>query len=140
MSNDKGTVLVVDDHIQSVELLECILQDNGYKYISVYSAEEAWEILRERKEDIKVILLDRMMPGMSGTDLLKLIRDDEQLEEIQVILQTALARDIDIAEGTDAGANKYVSKPYDEKLLLSMLNACIKEYDKIHRLKEMARK
>ncbi|MDH5561013.1 MAG: response regulator [Deltaproteobacteria bacterium] len=126
------SILIVDDENQNIELLNDILVDDGYDVIQARSGEEAWLILETTEKLIKVILLDRMMPGISGTELLKKIRLDRRFKDKQVILQSAMAMATDIACGTDAGANKYITKPIDEKILLSMLRSCVKDYDQLN--------
>ncbi|MDH5561011.1 MAG: response regulator [Deltaproteobacteria bacterium] len=139
MSNG-NKILVVDDEKQNVELLESILEDEDYEVDSAYNGEQAWEMLLGARKSYKVMLLDRMMPGISGTELIKMIRGNEELNNIKIILQTALSQNEDIAAGTEAGADRYLTKPLDDKVVLSMVKSCIMEYDRFRSVTDKAEK
>jgi DNA-binding response OmpR family regulator/anti-sigma regulatory factor (Ser/Thr protein kinase) len=111
------TVLIVDDQPMNLELLEALLIPAGYTLISASGGEEALSRLSGAEPDL--ILLDVMMPGMSGLSVLKEIRNSERTSSIPVILLTALTDKEDRIKGIDAGADDYISKPFDKQELLS---------------------
>ena len=82
-----NTILVVDDDLAALELTQSILQSPSYEVIAASSGEEADAILCQR--NINVVLLDLMMPGMDGFEVVKALRDDPETAEIPIIMITA---------------------------------------------------
>jgi len=111
------SILVVDDNEINCEVIEHILAGKGYSVTVCLSGRRALELARAESFDI--VLLDVMMPEMSGEDVLKTMRSDIDLREIPVILITARASDEDRIHGLNLGADDYISKPIiaDELLL-----------------------
>ncbi len=111
------SILVVDDNEINCEVIEHILASKGYRVTVCLSGRRALELARAESFDI--VLLDVMMPEMSGEDVLKAMRSDIDLREIPVILITARASDEDRIHGLNLGADDYISKPIiaDELLL-----------------------
>ncbi len=131
MSNDlKGTVLVVDDEENNLIILHNYLSNAGYEVISASGGEEAWRILQKNIGVIDVILLDRMMPKINGIDLLHLIKASDGIENIPVVMQTAATSQEEVAEGVRAGAFYYLTKPYEEELLLSIVDSAFQHHIK----------
>jgi len=112
-------ILVVDDIISNVMLLKAILKKYKYNIDSATSGEQAIEIIRKKTPDL--ILLDVMMPGMSGYDVVEYIRKDLDLQEVQIIMLTALNSNEDIIKGFAIGANDFVSKPFNNEVLLKRM-------------------
>jgi signal transduction histidine kinase len=107
------TVLVVDDEQLNLRLYELQLGNHGYHILTADSAAAAWDILENPdKNKVDMILLDIMMPGISGMDFLQSLRKKYTLNELPVILVSALAETRHLAEGLSAGANDYLVKPY----------------------------
>ena len=101
-------ILVVDDEARMRKLVKDFLSVKGYKVIEAADGEEAIDIFMEQK-DIKLVLLDVMMPKMDGFETLKLIR---QYSNIPVIMLTARTQIKDRVKGLDLGANDYLIKPF----------------------------
>jgi CheY-like chemotaxis protein len=127
MSNFKPHILVVDDEPLNREIIEHYLEDENYEITEASDGNEALEILNESPEKFDVILLDRMMPNVSGIEVLKKMKQDATLSKIPVILQTARSTKEDIKEGIDEGAYFYLTKPFEEEMLLSMMRSAIEE-------------
>lgn len=121
-------VLCVDDEVFNLEIMEKHLHKANYRTVCATDAYKAWDILKFSKEKIDAILLDRMMPGKDGLELLRDIKSDRTLKDIPVILQTAKGSNEDAIDGIEAGAYYYVTKPYAAKMLLSVLEAAIREF------------
>jgi class 3 adenylate cyclase len=121
-------ILIVDDEPFNLDLLEQELMEYNYEIERANDGVEALEKTRSFNPD--VILLDFMMPRMNGLEVVKRLREDEQHKGIPVILLTAKATREDKVAGLDAGADDYVTKPFDAIELLARVRAMM-------RLKEM---
>ncbi len=122
------TVLIIDDEPFNVELLRDDLECEGYRVLTAFDGVQGWELLQQHKEQIDSILLDRMMPNMNGMELLEKIKADETVASIPVIMQTAAAQKQQVIEGVRAGVYYYLTKPYDHKVMLSVVQAAIDDY------------
>lgn len=103
------TVLIVDDLEANRVLLERSLATAGYRTVSAQSGAEALAILTDTAVDI--VLLDWMMPGLSGLETLRAIREGHSQDALPVVMCTALGEDDNIVEAIESGANDYVVKP-----------------------------
>lgn len=130
---DKITVLAVDDEETNREILVGYLEMANFWPITASSGPEALTILHENPDDIHVILLDRMMPGMDGLEVLKQIKTNSRLRNIPVIMQTAAAATDQIVQGIEAGVYYYLTKPFDKQTLLAIVNSALQTYEQ-HRI------
>lgn len=105
-------VLVVDDNESVRTLLEVSLGFD-HEVVTANDGRQALEVLAADDHGIRVVLLDRMMPELDGIATLAAIRADERLAGLPVVLLTAKATDADVEEGMAAGADAYVTKPFD---------------------------
>jgi len=122
-------ILVVDDHQDNIDLIEDMLEDDGYKYIySVLSAKEAYARLEQK--DIDLIILDLMMPQISGLEACKYIKSQEEYKHIPIIIATAKTDLQTLKECFDAGASDYVRKPIinDIELLARVKNTILTKF------------
>jgi two-component system, sensor histidine kinase and response regulator len=117
--NAQGTLLVVDDNEMNRDMLSRRLQREGYNVLIAEDGYIALEMMKAQKFDL--IILDVMMPGLNGFEMLPMIRQTHSLAELPVILATAKDRSDDIVEGLKLGANDYVTKPIDFPVLLARL-------------------
>lgn len=123
-------VLVVDDDPNNVEILVLYLEDSEEGYV-VYTGSdgvEGWETLQRHKDEINLILLDRMMPNMNGMQFMEKLKADDSVANIPVIMQTAAAEKEQVREGLSLGVYYYLTKPYDEEVMLSIVRAAICHY------------
>jgi len=135
MSSDRK-ILIVDDESHNRALLRRILRKGGFTFEIAKNGEEALSFL-EKNADYATVLLDRMMPGINGLNVLKAIKENERLRDIPVIFQTALAQPEEVAEGIKAGSFYYVTKPYPpDEQLLAIVHAAIGEYESRVRIRE----
>src|SRR4030065_1878974 len=101
---NKPVILVVDDQLQNIELLEAHLVPQGYGIVKTTNSEEVPEILSGNQIDL--ILLDVMMPGMDGFELTRRIRQDDKNRLLPIILVTALRETEDRVKGIEAGGGE----------------------------------
>ncbi|MBF0286515.1 MAG: response regulator [SAR324 cluster bacterium] len=128
-------ILVIDDEEFIREDIQETLEDAGYIVDLAEDGESAWALLQQQSTGYSTIILDRMMPNMSGMALLAMIKADYQLQHLPVILQTAKVSKEDIIEGLNAGAYYYLPKPYELEQLLAIVKAAIiknNEYQYLH--------
>ena len=116
------TVLIEDD--PSIrKLVEYSLSSNGISIVSFPSGEEAFE---SDLKDAELFILDIMLPGMDGMEILSRIRKDPTLGRVPVIMLTAKDSEYDIAKGLDDGADDYIPKPFGILELISRVKAAIR--------------
>src|SRR5688572_10458800 len=113
----KGTILVIDDEKDLVELVRSNLERDGF---DVASANDGSTGLQQAKKTLPtLILLDIMMPGMDGLEVCREIRADSRTRSIPVIMLTARAEETDKVVGLELGADDYVTKPFSPRELVA---------------------
>src|SRR5476649_994758 len=120
----KQTILVVDDEKDLVDLIAYNLQRNGYNVLTATSGDTALEIAS--REIPSLILLDLMLPGMSGTEVARKLKSDARTASIPIIMLTAKSEETDVVVGLTLGADDYVTKPFSMKILLARLNTVLR--------------
>lgn len=128
MDENKSVVLAVDDEQFNLELIKEYLSAIDIETVCVESGEQALTILQKTPQRFSAVLLDRMMPGIDGIEVLKLIKADEATNRLPVIMQTAKTGKDCMIEGLSAGAHYYLSKPYDQQTLLAIITTAIRDY------------
>src|SRR5678815_4133156 len=119
MAESKSTILIVDDEPFGRETLESILEPEGYTLVMAENGYQAIEEARAVRPD--VILLDVMMPGMNGFEVCRRIRSEKQLAEVPILFLTALDDRQSLLNGLEAGADDFISKPFDRYELRARL-------------------
>ena len=114
-------ILVVDDEPQNLELMEAILQDAGYKVFQAAGGEEALAVAHEKRPDL--IILDLMMPGLSGFEVCARVKMDPQTGGIPVLFVTALNQIADKERALAVGGDDFVTKPVQYAELLARVEA-----------------
>jgi len=117
-------VLVVDDNQQNLELLQAYLEDMDCQTVPASDGLEALEIIGRQPPDL--ILLDVMMPRMSGFEVCKRIKNDPKTADIPIIMVTALNEFGDIERGIDSGTDDFLSKPVNKLELLTRVKTMLK--------------
>jgi putative two-component system response regulator len=124
---EKPVILIVDDQPQNIELLEAYLVPQGYEVITAATGEEALGKLSGNQIDL--ILLDVMMPGMDGFEVTRRVRQDSLHRLLPIILVTALKETEDRVKGIEAGCDDFLSKPVDRMELLARVRSLLKVKD-----------
>ena len=109
-------IVLAEDEPQIARLIEFKLRKEGYQVTWKENGEEALEAIKAEKPDL--VLLDVMMPVMDGYEVLRQIKEDENLKSIPVIMLTARAQERDVVKGIDLGAQDYITKPFHPAELL----------------------
>ncbi len=105
-------ILIADDDMVTCQILESLLSRWGYQVETVQDGNLAWEALT-RPDPPRLAILDRIMPGIEGAELCRRFRKQPQSESSYLILLTAKGHKADVVEGLEAGANDYITKPFD---------------------------
>jgi diguanylate cyclase (GGDEF)-like protein len=119
MDQTNATLLLVDDDAMNRDMLSRRLARKGYTVLTAESGPRALEVLGASRID--AVLLDVMMPGMSGIETLKRVRQSHSVSELPVIMVTAKDRSEDVVDALDLGANDYVTKPLDFPIVLARI-------------------
>lgn len=117
-------ILIVDDEPAIRQMLGFTLAGNGYDFIEAGNIDEAYDALRSRTPD--VILLDWMLPGLSGVDLARRLKRDPKTSGIPIIMLTAKGEERDKVKGLDSGADDYITKPFSTRELLARIRAVMR--------------
>jgi two-component system alkaline phosphatase synthesis response regulator PhoP len=125
---DKYLIYSVEDDADIAHILQATLAKQGYDVLSFPDGESFLKAFYERKPNM--VLLDLMLPGIQGKDLLKTIRGDKANDEIQIIIISARTLTIDKVDGLDLGADDYIEKPFDLLELMSRINAHVRRNKK----------
>ena len=120
-------VLVIDDEMHIVELLKFNLEVSNYEVSYSYDGFDGFIKAKEIKPDL--ILLDWMLPNISGIEVLRKIRSDKDLKNIPVIMLTAKNMENDKVEGLEIGADDYITKPFSIKELLARISSVLRRYN-----------
>ena len=120
MEKNKSHILIIEDEPDINELISISLLENNYTVSKAFDGEKGLNIARELSPDL--ILLDLMLPGISGLDVCKLLKSEQETTFIKIIILTALSQEHDIVKGLELGADDYITKPFS----MMVLNARIK--------------
>ena len=120
----KHTILLVDDEMAIRTMLCVALEAAGYNVLQAENAQQAHAVIIDRSPDL--VLLDWMMPGTTGLELLRRLKRDELTEKIPVIMLTAKAEEDSKISGLDAGADDYIAKPFSPRELISRVKAVLR--------------
>lgn len=124
MYTKKTRILCVDDEPVNLKLLEAFLVPKGYEVVKAENGKEAVEKLEEREFDL--VLLDVMMPEMNGFDVCKRIKNTDRFRNTPVVMITALRSKADRIRGIEAGAEDFISKPFDPGEVLARINMLLR--------------
>lgn len=126
----KQKVLVVEDEADISELISVQLQSLGLDVDIIDNGDEALKIIQDEGQQFDLFVLDRMLPGASGLEILKFIRLYNKTKYHPVLFVTALTGPEQITEGLDAGADDYITKPFDLNILKARINALVRRINR----------
>jgi len=119
-------ILVVDDEEDNVEIISHFLTQEGYHVERAYDGEQALEAVRRANNDFHLILLDIMMPGKDGYEVVRTLRQRAETEHIPVIFLTAKTEEEDQIKGLMLGADSYLTKPVPPALVVANVKAVLR--------------
>ncbi|KAI96184.1 histidine kinase [Rhodomicrobium udaipurense JA643] len=128
-------ILYVDDDALNRDILRELLCEGGYDVVEADDGDTALQRLQDTS-GIDAILLDRMMPRMGGIEVLKAVKADARFADIPVIMQTAATSRDQILQGIKAGVYYYLTKPYEDQMLLAIVGAALQDAAQKQRLRE----
>ena len=126
MNKQQQKILIIDDDDRNIMALKAVLTSRGFQCITASDGLQALYMLKQQK-DIRVALVDMMMPEMDGYELISLLRKFPQLNHLRLIAVTAQAMPGDKEKCLAAGADTYISKPVDIDILMQALNDPLKQ-------------
>ncbi len=118
-------ILVVDDEIDLVKVIEIRLKHAGYEVLVANDGQEALD--RARKEKPDLILLDLMLPKIDGYKVCRMLKFDEKYKNILIVMFTAMAQESDAKLGFETGADAFITKPFQHKVVLAKIKELLKE-------------
>lgn len=121
---EKKKILVVDDERDISRLIKARVESAGYSVITAFDGAEALKAVKEQKPDL--VLLDVMLPKIDGYQVCRLIKFDEKYRSIPVIMLTARAGDSDKEKAMEAGADGYLTKPFQPEELFLLVGSLLK--------------
>ncbi|MCK5214585.1 MAG: response regulator [Candidatus Omnitrophica bacterium] len=117
-------ILVVDDEWDVVELITARLKANGFDVVCAYDGKNALQEVKNEKPDL--IILDIMMPELNGSVLCGILKSDEELKSIPIVVLTGQSRELDRKIGRIVKADAYITKPFEAESLLKTINDLLK--------------
>ena len=123
----KPKILIIDDEIHIGEHIRLNIETSGYEVDIAYDGLDWYLKIKENAPQL--VLLDWMLPNISGIDMLKKIRNDKSLSDIPVIMLTAKNMESDKIEGLELGADDYITKPFSIKELLARVSSVLRRYN-----------
>ncbi len=118
-----ATILIIDDDADMTELIAFKLGAQGHNIVTAGDGEEGLEAIRDERPDL--VILDHMMPLMTGLEVLQEVRGDPEIKDTQIIMLTAKAMEDDIVKALEIGANDYVAKPFSIRELLARVQRAL---------------
>jgi len=130
-------ILVVDDEEDITELVKYNLEREGFEVTCVGTGEKALQ--KEGSEDIDLIILDLMLPGVDGLTVCRILKNDPDTAPVPIIMLTAKGEESDIVAGLELGASDYITKPFSPRVVVARVKAVLrsvskrgKEEEKVH--------
>jgi two-component system, OmpR family, alkaline phosphatase synthesis response regulator PhoP len=118
-------ILIADDEPNIVAAVEFLLRRSGHEVYIARNGDEALRLVEESSPDL--VLLDVMMPVISGYEVCKRMRDRADWNHIKIVMLSAKGRDAEVAKGMSVGADLYITKPFSTRDLMSKINELLKE-------------
>jgi phosphate regulon transcriptional regulator PhoB len=120
----KGTILVIDDEKDLIELVRYNLEKEGYDVIAAADGQSGLDVVKRHRPDL--VVLDLMMPGLDGLQVCQQLRADPRAGRIPVIMLTAKATEADRVVGLELGADDYITKPFSPREVVARVKAVLR--------------
>lgn len=127
MNIKRKSILVVDDEKDIVELVAFNLEREGMTILKAFDGETALQMIRSDKPDL--MILDLMLPGLSGLEICRLVRQHKETETLPIIMLTAKGKSLDKILGLEMGADDYMTKPFNVQELMARVRALLRRSD-----------
>lgn len=127
MTENSATILIVDDEDPIREMLRMALESKGFACLEAADAVQAHSAIVDEKPDLA--LIDWMMPGTSGIELIRRLKRDQATSNLPIVLLTARTEEDNKVHGLDVGADDYVTKPFSPRELIARINALLRRTD-----------
>jgi two-component system, sensor histidine kinase and response regulator len=124
VNSKKAKILIVDDEEHIVKALRYVLENEGFDVETAFDGEETLNMVENSKPDI--ILLDVMMPKKNGYDVCRILKEDKRTQLIPIVMLTALKQKEERIKGIEAGADDFISKPIDQRELLTRIKSLLR--------------
>ncbi len=118
-------ILFVEDEVELHDIVKAYFEREGFDIVSAYDADGALRIINDAREELNAIILDLMLPGLSGLEILKVVR---KKSNIPVIILTAMGDEVDKLLGLELGADDYVVKPFSPRELVARTKAVLRRF------------
>ena len=118
-------ILIVDDEAVIIEILQFVLEAQGYECMTAFDGEDGLKLAREANPDL--IILDVMMPKINGYKISRLLKFDSKYKDIPILMVTARSQENDKLIGEETGADEYITKPFEIEELVNRVNHYLKE-------------
>ena len=120
-----ATILIVDDDKLSIRMLQALLERNMHDVIIARDGQEGLE--KAKTENPDLIILDVMMPEIDGLKVCRTLKNNFSYNKIPIIIHSTLAQEDDLKAGKEAGADAYITKPFDSKVLLGKVEELLRK-------------
>src|SRR5512139_3546783 len=117
-------ILVVDDDRQIIRLVQSYLQQSGFTVLTAYDGEEALHAIRREKPDL--VVLDLMLPKRDGLEITRIVRSDETMAAIPILMMTARVEDVHKLIGLELGPDDYLTKPFNQQEVTARVKAILR--------------
>ena len=125
MDSLKKTAVIIDDEEEMTHLLKIELEQAGYNAYVAYDGEEGFRQIRKVNPD--VVILDILMPGLDGFEMLRILKADDTTKDIPIVVLTAKVHAKDIQKGKELGASLYIKKPFDAVKLIQAIHEIVEK-------------
>jgi len=124
---DSGTIVIIEDEKEISDLIQSQISNFGLTQVAIYDGKKALDYIQsDEAKKIQLFILDRMLPSLNGLEICKFIRHYNQTRTIPILMLTALSTPEQIVEGLDAGADDYMTKPFDHNILQARVRSLLR--------------
>jgi two-component system alkaline phosphatase synthesis response regulator PhoP len=120
----RETILIIEDEPDLAELVAFNLRKEGFEVVVARTGEDGLKLAVSKNPS--VVLLDLMLPGLSGLDVCRMLRSDEKTHHLPIIMMTARSEEIDVVTGLEIGADDYITKPFSQRILAARVRATLR--------------
>jgi len=126
---DSGTIVIIEDEKEISDLIQSQISNFGLTQVAIYDGKKALDYIQSAEaKKIQLFILDRMLPSLNGLEICKFIRHYNQTRTIPILMLTALSTPEQIVEGLDAGADDYMTKPFDHNILQARVRSLLRRH------------